>query len=385
MAPNRAIVVAFCVLETRDGAYFVNEQIAEYLAGLESQFDEILLVANHTDRDQHSCRLDTTSVKPYAVRGRDGNSIPVWLVSILIANLKLLLYADRDSAVIYNYPALIYALMIPFLSVRAATFTGYVAMDPWSTAQLHLERNTLGGRFRSWIVGFEFRRLEAASGTLLVRGTPDRYASHGNVHGSRPIVKLVDRDSIEPDESDDFVVLYIGGFYRRKGIETLIRAFAALLGDDLDQRLILRLVGGSGTAEQDRLAGVAEELGVADCVEFVGTLDDRRRIGEEYLRADMFVLPSLRAEGFPRVIEEAQYYGVPIVSSQLDSFAELLKDGEQILYAEPGDKASFHCAMRRLVTDQNLRESLAKVGQSHMDQKLAENAAEQHGRLMRVG
>jgi glycosyltransferase involved in cell wall biosynthesis len=144
----------------------------------------------------------------------------------------------------------------------------------------------------------------------------------------------------------------------------------------------LRLVGGSGTEEMVTLASLTDRLGISDAVEFVGTIDDRDRIARQYMQADVFVLPSLYGEGYPRVIEEAQYYGVPVIASRLESYEGLLEDGTDVVFARPESVSDLSEKIVEVVRNETLQQQLSAAGQSRMDSRLDESAAEQHSRII---
>jgi glycosyltransferase involved in cell wall biosynthesis len=96
-----------------------------------------------------------------------------------------------------------------------------------------------------------------------------------------------------------------------KNIEFLIRAFARALIRDEDIVLVIAGDGPLYLAWQR----IVKDLVIDEKVKFLGTLN-KREMGEWYRAADVFVLPS-GYEGFPHVIPEAAYFGLPcLVSDQ---------------------------------------------------------------------
>jgi L-malate glycosyltransferase len=112
----------------------------------------------------------------------------------------------------------------------------------------------------------------------------------------------------------------------------------------------------------ERLAGLAQSLGVAERVHFLGELaPDEISI---FLRAlDVFVFPTL-AEMFPIAVIEAAEAGVPVVANGIKPVREVLEvEGMPCaLFVDAGNTASFAAAVQELLSDRDLRGQLAARG-----------------------
>lgn len=104
-----------------------------------------------------------------------------------------------------------------------------------------------------------------------------------------------------------FVVGHVGRFMRQKNHAFLLEAFAMAHRERPDAVLML---AGDG-ALRERCERLAQELGIADAVRFLGIRDDVPRL---YSAMDAFALPSLY-EGLPVVGVEAQAAGLPCLFS----------------------------------------------------------------------
>jgi alpha-1,3-rhamnosyl/mannosyltransferase len=78
-----------------------------------------------------------------------------------------------------------------------------------------------------------------------------------------------------------------------------------------------------------------------------------------YNRAEALVFPSLY-EGFGLPVLEAMACGCPVICSNVTSLPEVA--GKAALFVEPMDEKALAQAMRRIVEDDNLRQSLAQQG-----------------------
>jgi colanic acid/amylovoran biosynthesis glycosyltransferase len=147
-------------------------------------------------------------------------------------------------------------------------------------------------------------------------------------------------------------LLFIGRLSHGKGLEVLFESMARLRADGLDVELTI--VGDGGT--RARLEAMAEALGIADCVNFVGFEPEdgvRRRLAD----ADILVLPSF-AEDVPVCLMEAMASGLAVVATSVGGVSELVEHGTSGLVVRPGDVRSLTEALSRLVTDACLRQAL---------------------------
>lgn len=120
--------------------------------------------------------------------------------------------------------------------------------------------------------------------------------------------------------TDALIIGHVGRFHYAKNHEYLLRVFAELCRmsagaggstaeTGADQKYHLILLGEGPLMEDTRK--LAEELGVADRVHFLG---NHKNIADYYQAMDYFVYPS-RYEGMPGTIVEAQASGLPCLMS----------------------------------------------------------------------
>ncbi|HEV2426202.1 MAG TPA: glycosyltransferase [Terriglobia bacterium] len=114
------------------------------------------------------------------------------------------------------------------------------------------------------------------------------------------------------------LISYLGRVHPIKGIDILIRAFAAAEGRG---RAVLAVIG-PDEGYSWRLKALAEELGVSESVVFSGEVQGRQKL-EAYVDSDVVVYAS-RSESFGMVAFEATLCGVPVISSRDSGCGELL-------------------------------------------------------------
>lgn len=151
------------------------------------------------------------------------------------------------------------------------------------------------------------------------------------------------------------VVLFVGRFIREKGIFDLLDAVAALPSD-----VAVRLVMAGGGIEEAELRRRTKKLGLDDRVDIVGYLEGER-LQAAYRNADLFVLPTTWAEGFPTVLSEAMAAELPIVTTRMRGTADHLIEGVHSLFVPPHDPVALSAAIRRLVLDMDLRVAMGRA------------------------
>ncbi|MEM7725571.1 MAG: glycosyltransferase family 1 protein [Cyanobacteria bacterium P01_A01_bin.45] len=169
------------------------------------------------------------------------------------------------------------------------------------------------------------------------------------------------------------VVIYVGRFDRRKGIETLVRAVreSQMYGSS---NLKLLIAGGSRPGhsdgiERDRIEKIVNELGMRECTTFPGRLS-QEELSSYYAAADVCVVPS-HYEPFGLVAIEAMASGTPVVASDVGGLQFTVVPEETGLLAPPKDSASFSKAIDRIITDLQFRDQLGQGGKERVKNKFS--------------
>ncbi|HDS5482516.1 TPA: glycosyltransferase family 4 protein, partial [Serratia liquefaciens] len=96
----------------------------------------------------------------------------------------------------------------------------------------------------------------------------------------------------------------------------------------------------------------------SDKIKFMGRVEDDEMICL-YQNALAFVFPSFY-EGFGIPPLEAQACGCPVISSNMASMPEILRDSA--IYFDPSDEVGIASAMERIILDNDLRVNLIRNG-----------------------
>ncbi len=165
------------------------------------------------------------------------------------------------------------------------------------------------------------------------------------------------------------IVLYVGRFDPRKGIETLVRAFAQSKFRG-EENLKLILAGGSRPGQSDgiereRIEAIVRELGLSDCTIFPGRLEEAE-LPVYYAAADVCVMPS-HYEAFGLVAIEAMANRTPVVASNVGGLQFTVIPEITGLLVTPKDEAGFTKAIDRVLADPAWRDELGQAGRERVE------------------
>jgi D-inositol-3-phosphate glycosyltransferase len=165
------------------------------------------------------------------------------------------------------------------------------------------------------------------------------------------------------------VVLYVGRFDPRKGIETLVRAIAqSMWRHNSNLRLIIAggyRPGESDGIECDRIKGIVRELGLDDITTFPGRLTDSD-LPSYYAAANVCVVPS-HYEPFGLVAIEAMACRTPVVASQVGGLQFTVIPEITGLLVPPKDDAQFAKAIDRILSNPDWANQLGEVGRQRVE------------------
>ena len=164
------------------------------------------------------------------------------------------------------------------------------------------------------------------------------------------------------------VVLYVGRFDKRKGIETLVRAMGqSTLRGQADLKLMIAggsTPGQSDGIERDRIEGIVAELGLTDITSFPGRLDVE--LPTYYAAADVVVVPS-HYEPFGLVPIEAMACRTPVVASDVGGLQFTIVNEVTGLLVPPKDDAAFAVAIDRILRDADWANQLGQTGRQRVE------------------
>lgn len=161
-----------------------------------------------------------------------------------------------------------------------------------------------------------------------------------------------------PEKNHGVPLLVLGArMLWHKGIGEFVEAARILQQQGVRARCVL-----VGKADPDNPASLSEEQLAhwhqEGIVEWWGHREDMAHV---LMSADVVVLPSY-AEGLPKILLEACACGKPVVATSVDGCRGIVKDGDNGLLVPAKDPAALASAMRRLVSDPDLRRRMGHRG-----------------------
>jgi L-malate glycosyltransferase len=179
---------------------------------------------------------------------------------------------------------------------------------------------------------------------------------------SKKVICIPDALPEEPLDSLDSIskkhtVLYLGNFINGKGQDFAIKAFAKIASKFPGWRL--KFAGGDMGLEKNqlykqRLHTLAKELGIEGQVDMVGFVTD---VAKEYREAAIALNFSL-SESFSLTVQEAMFYGCPIIATRCGGPAELISDQFSGILVPLNDVEKMSASIEYLIEKPAERERL---------------------------
>ncbi len=165
------------------------------------------------------------------------------------------------------------------------------------------------------------------------------------------------------------VVLYVGRFDSRKGIETLVRAVGR---SQWRQKGDLSLIIGGGSRpgqsdgiERDRIEAIVDDLDLREITKFAGRIGDDL-LPQYYAAADICVVPS-HYEPFGLVAIEAMASRTPVIASDVGGLQFSVKAEETGLLCPPQDDAAFAEAIDRILSNPSWAHRLGEASRQRVE------------------
>lgn len=162
-------------------------------------------------------------------------------------------------------------------------------------------------------------------------------------------------------------ILTVARLESYKGVDTVLKAVAQLRAGGSDVHYLV--VGGG--KKHSAFKKLAQDLGIADAVRFVGSVPDAD-LPALYNAASAYAGISRRAdgtriEGFGVALAEASACGLPVIAGQSGGLAEAVHDGETGIVVDPDDVGAVVAALSRLLDDQLLARRMGQAGRKAVE------------------
>ncbi len=318
---------------TPDGAVwstmFPNSIWQRYL----SVFDEIELVARVRDVESVNSTFKRVDGDGVRFRGLPYYQGPQqYLAKWLPFRRALLAIADEGAPVIVRVPSNLAAILVPRLIARGLPYAVEVVADPWDNFSPGCTNHPLRPIFRRLYSTKMRQHCRDAAASLYVteRALQRRYpAGPGRFTTGVSDVDLPETAFVAaPRTAESFLtarpfrMVCVGNFnLLYKAQDVLVQAFAKIAAE----RPNLELAFAGDGVHLPYVRGLAEQLGVADRVKFLGLISGGEGVRGVLDDSHLFVLPS-RQEGLPRAMVEAMSRALPCIASNIGGHSELIDE-----------------------------------------------------------
>jgi glycosyltransferase involved in cell wall biosynthesis len=158
--------------------------------------------------------------------------------------------------------------------------------------------------------------------------------------------------------------LFVGTVKERKNVLNLVQAYGtAVRTHHVQEDLVVVGRFSPASSYGGRILTFLDTEGLTDRVKFLGSVTDQQ-LRFLYEQATAFVFPS-QLEGFGMPVLEAMRLGIPVLTSNSSSLAEVA--GDSALVIDPQDVPRMAEALHRIQSDQGLRRQLAERGKERAD------------------
>ncbi len=206
--------------------------------------------------------------------------------------------------------------------------------------------------YASWLL---FTNLEAAQRAEKL-GLMEKNSRKRVITGHAVDTKIFKPMKVKKNKKP--VILSVAGLYEIKGHHLIIKAFAKVRKNHDAELWIV----GTGYYKKN-LERLAEELGVKNCVKFLGS-KTREELAIIYNKADIFALANFQE--ITPAVNEALACSVPVAVMECGGRKFVIPDGTFGLVAKRFDTCDMANQMIKLLDDRKFAKKLAEKGRSHI-------------------
>jgi N-acetyl-alpha-D-glucosaminyl L-malate synthase BshA len=156
------------------------------------------------------------------------------------------------------------------------------------------------------------------------------------------------------------VLMHISNFRKVKNLPVVLQVF-----DEVRKHVPARLALVGDGPEREATERQAEEMGIADRVDFLG---DQESVSDILPAADVFLLPS-QHESFGLAALEAMACGVPVVGSRIGGLPEVIVHEETGYLCDPTDVPCMTAIVMGLLRDEGLRKSIGRAARARAERE----------------
>lgn len=265
----------------------------------------------------------------------------------------------KSFVTIYGLDALSQRKLRPLFKYALNKADKVIAFSESTKREVANAYNLDGGRFKTIYTGISVPKLD-----------------------KQEVEKLKKKYNIK---KGDFVVLFVGRFDERKGVDDLMYAVNEMRNESVK----LLIVGDGG--EGEKMRRLRENLNLEEKVIFTGSIPYENVFGF-YGLADVFCMPSkyLREkgniEGLGIVFLEAQSYGVPCIGTNSGGIPEAIEDGKSGFIVPESNPEAIKESILKFMKDKDLYDKMSKYAPEFVKDKFNwERCVDEHVKLYQGG
>jgi glycosyltransferase involved in cell wall biosynthesis len=179
---------------------------------------------------------------------------------------------------------------------------------------------------------------------------------------ARPAHRLREELALENKNSTK-IAMYIGNLEPYQGIDLMLQSFALLRRSS---SVIDMVIIGGNEADIKKYRQLAQQLGIADATHILGPRPVAH-IGAYMKQADILISPRIQGVNTPMKVYSYLHSGVAVLATDLPTHTQIMT-AENAMLAKP-DPQSFATAWQKLLTDDQLRNRLAKTAHAFIERE----------------
>lgn len=165
------------------------------------------------------------------------------------------------------------------------------------------------------------------------------------------------------------IVLSVGRISPEKDLVTMVRTAACVVGDSARADTHFIHVGRvTVQTYREELALLCRDLGIEKQIHFLGEVPNER-MGEIYRGADVFLLTSLRFEGFARVCAEAMLAELPTVATRCGGPEDYIQDGATGFLCDIGDVGALAQRILWILDNQSASRAIGVAAYKYVSER----------------
>lgn len=273
----------------------------------------------------------------------------LWITRFVRYALKTLAYLRQlspDVVMTNTIASPVAALACKWGGYKHLWFIHEVPVDSGSYAFLYPEKKIV-----RWVERLSFKVFAVSDHVLnhyksLMKNREKIHRIHYSVE--------VNVDAYFERKVSCYTLLLVGYFNDNKGQKEAIEACRVFnRKSSIPFRLLL-----VGAGDDDYSNEIREQIKndvLNNCIELINFTTE---IHTYYQQADVLLMCSA-SEGLPKVVVEAQKYGLPVIATSIAANKELIEEGNNGLFYQRGNIEQLSCAIDKM-SDSSLRESMGE-------------------------